>query len=202
MSSLPQRATLVRIAQAAGLSERTVRRHAKEAGIERGADGLYPSRRVLDAIIAHQGRDKSAGAVAPEVARARAEKIRLEAELLKVRLMRERGTLVLAEEVKLAWQSMVGTMRARLLGLPQAAAPLVAVEGDAAECARILEKMVREALDELAGDGLPSTAEELLDQGRAQAEPAPEPAQPKRTKAKKARKKATNGRRPKEKANT
>ena len=181
-SKLPSRATLAQIAQAAGLTERTVRRHAKEAAVERGEDRLYPSREVLAAIVEHRDRDKNAAASSPAVAKARAEKIRLESELLKVRLMREKRELVLAAEVKLAWQSMAGTMRARLLGLPQGAAPMVARETDAAECARILDEMIREALEELAGDGLPSSADELLAEAEkmnAKAEPAPKPAKPK-----------------------
>ncbi len=59
------------------------------------------------------------------------------------------GLLVNAREVGNSWVDKVLRMRARLLAIPTKAAPLVAVERDAAAAEAVLTPMVEDALAEL-----------------------------------------------------
>jgi hypothetical protein len=81
---------------------------------------------------------------------ARARKTSLEADLADVKLQKEQGTLVLAEDVAKAWESVLGAVKAKLMSLPTKAAPIVASEEDAAVCLHLLESLVNEALEELS----------------------------------------------------
>jgi hypothetical protein len=60
------------------------------------------------------------------------------------------GEVIPAEQALTTWEEGVSRAKQRLLAIPQKAAPLVAVETETAECFRLIEAMVLEALNELA----------------------------------------------------
>jgi len=94
------------------------------------------------------GRSKGgSGEFADEKARltkAQADKAEMEAEEMS-------GEIVRKDEVVQEWQGILMDMKAKLLSMPSKAATLVADEENPAVCQQILDKMVREALQELSG---------------------------------------------------
>jgi len=65
------------------------------------------------------------------------------------------GELVRAEEVAQAWGEKIGAAASRLKSLPSKLAQRVAAPGKTAEVQALAQDAVFEALNELAGDGLP-----------------------------------------------
>ncbi len=80
--------------------------------------------------------------------KAQADRTELEAQEL-------RGEMVSADLVIEAWGRMLGAMRARLLSMPQKAAPRARATLTDEEAAKLIEREVIEALEELSDDGLP-----------------------------------------------
>ena len=67
-----------------------------------------------------------------------------------------RGELISTELVLAGWQEKQAALRARLLPLPVKVAPLViAANGDRVEIEETLKGAIYEALEELAGEGIP-----------------------------------------------
>lgn len=81
---------------------------------------------------------------------ARARKVAAEAEIAELELERIKGSLVQAHLVVNAWTDTLASMRAKLISLPSKAAPIVAAEDQAGVCQRVLDDLVREALEELS----------------------------------------------------
>ena len=81
---------------------------------------------------------------------ARAKKVAAEAEITELELAKVRGELVVAEDVVTAWADTLTSLKAKLVSIPSKAAPIVAAEETAAGCQKILDDLVREALEELS----------------------------------------------------
>tara|TARA_R110000822_G_scaffold310469_1_gene443298 strand:+ start:136 stop:543 length:408 start_codon:yes stop_codon:yes gene_type:complete len=81
---------------------------------------------------------------------ARAKKTAAEAEITELELAKVRGELVVAEDVVTAWADTLTSLKAKLVSIPSKAAPIVAAEETAAGCQKILDDLVREALEELS----------------------------------------------------
>lgn len=95
------------------------------------------------------GRFKAMGELGDEKARltkAQADMAEMEAEEMA-------GTLVRRDEVVQEWQGILMDMKSKLMALPSKAATLVADEENPALCQEILDRMVREALQELSEYG-------------------------------------------------
>ena len=60
------------------------------------------------------------------------------------------GELLSAAQVGAGWQRLCYIIRSRLLALPQALAPVVAVESEVAACHKLLTDAVHDALSALA----------------------------------------------------
>ena len=93
-----------------------------------------------------------------DLSAARAKLATAQEELVRLKVDRERGELLPADEVVAGWQAAIGRARALLLGIPPAMADTVVLEGrknaDPAVAARavreLLVKAIDSALDELA----------------------------------------------------
>lgn len=81
---------------------------------------------------------------------ARARKVAAEAEITELELAKVRGELVVAEDVISAWSDTLSSLKAKLISIPSKAAPIVAAEDEAGICQKVIEDLVREALEELS----------------------------------------------------
>ena len=77
---------------------------------------------------------------------------RREAEIRVKKATRE---LIPIKEVGQLWSDMIGAARSKLLSIPTKAAPLVVSCGTLGEVQTVLDDLVREALEDVAGDGIP-----------------------------------------------
>lgn len=81
---------------------------------------------------------------------ARARKVAAEATITELELAKVNGELVAADDVVQAWSDTLMVLKSRLISMPAKAAPLVASEESAGACQKIIDDLVREALNELS----------------------------------------------------
>jgi phage terminase Nu1 subunit (DNA packaging protein) len=93
----------------------------------------------------------------------RAKLTRLQAEKVTLELEQQRGNLLPLEMVIEGWQGQISNARARLLALPPKAAAQVAGMDSYVEVEHVIREIIYEALDELAGDGVPKEYEQRLE---------------------------------------
>jgi phage terminase Nu1 subunit (DNA packaging protein) len=93
----------------------------------------------------------------------RAKLTRLQAERATLDLEQQRGKLLPLEMVILAWQGQVANARAKLLALPPKVASQVLGMESYVEVEHAIRDIIYEALDELAGDGVPKEYEQRLE---------------------------------------
>ena len=87
----------------------------------------------------------------------RAKLTRLQAEKVTLELEQQRGNLLPMELVIAAWQGHVANARAKLLALPPKVASQVLGMESYVEVEHEIRDIIYEALDELAGDCVPSS---------------------------------------------
>lgn len=81
-----------------------------------------------------------------------ANKTALEEDTLK-------GALIPADMVKETWATLVMSFRAKMIGLPNKAAPQIIGVDDLREAEQILQDFIYDALSELSGAGIPSDSD-------------------------------------------
>jgi phage terminase Nu1 subunit (DNA packaging protein) len=94
-----------------------------------------------------------------------AERARLshhQANIEGLKELERRGELVSAHAVALTWQNLIGAARAKLIGMPAKLAPVLLGAIDLHDIEGKLREEIYDALDELAGNGLPPDVEERL----------------------------------------
>lgn len=91
-----------------------------------------------------------------EVERGRLTKAQADKTELEVSELR--GELLRVEDAIASWTDHVTAARAKLVGLPAKLAPRLADPSRLAEVEKLIREAVYDALDELAGDGLPERA--------------------------------------------
>lgn len=152
----PESATAAELGALLNLSGRRVRELASEGLFPKTKGGRYAVIECTHSFIASlRAREKAKGAPDPIVAAAaidgrqqRARLARLQADRVELEIARERGQLVDAEEMRLAYVTLVTAARNRLLGIPNAAKgrfPHLTVDEIEA-----LEDMIVAALEEVA----------------------------------------------------
>ena len=92
----------------------------------------------------------------------RAKLTKLQAEKVTLELEQQRGISLPLEMVILAWQGKVANARAKLLALPPKVASQVLGIESYVEIEHTIRDIIYEALDELAGDGVPKEYEQRL----------------------------------------
>lgn len=156
-------------AQAAAIHGVTVRRFnqivAEDTMLVRSGAGKFSAsefgkwhrRRTLDdAGVQTTGEILDYEAERARLTKAQADKTELEVAQLK-------GKLIPVDLVVAAWQLLITNAKARLLGIATKIAPVVIAATGLSEIESAIKALVHEALRELAGDGLPSRVDDLLD---------------------------------------
>ena len=93
----------------------------------------------------------------------RAKLTRLQAEKVTLELEQQRGNLLPLKMVIESWQGLVANARARLLALPPKVAGQVLGMESYVEVEHVIRDIIYEALDELAGDGVPKECMQRLE---------------------------------------
>ena len=135
----------------------------------RGQQYQYDTAKVIKWLIQRQTGDEAAqldlAAERARLAHHQANKTRIEEELLS-------GAIVKTVDVLQAWQGMIGAARAKLLNLPGKLAVEVTHAESIEKAQEASERLVREALAELEGRGLPPALERALGDSLADLEAA------------------------------
>lgn len=99
-----------------------------------------------------RGKHKQAGGASnsSEFSKARAKREQIEAELAELKLLQQRGELVLAADVRRELAGQLGALRDRLLQVGARVGPVLAPETDLVQCVRIVDAAIHEALEEVA----------------------------------------------------
>lgn len=157
------------LADILGVDQSTLRRWA--AGgmpVERDRQGKTwqaDSARCIGWLIE---REAAASDSSAQVSTQRARLLKAQANRAEIELDETRGRLVDVDDVRDCWAEMVSAMRARVLLIPGMSAPLVR-STPPAEAEVIIRKFVHEALNELAGDGVPTAAKQRRERNRQSA---------------------------------
>ena len=176
-----------RLAEMLGCSLRTVDEYRRQ-----GMPGEAPKRhgdqwRFDSSAVVTWLRDKERESALGDVAEidefeAKRRKLAAEASLAELALALKQGAAVAISDFEAAWSAMIGAARAKLLGLPAALGPEVALIADPFECAAVIESAVKEALAELSdatGIQVESESDELAagrdEEGGPPVEPSPGP---------------------------
>jgi len=157
-SPWPATATADHLGALLSISGRRVRELASEGAFPRAKGGRYPVLECTHAFIASlRAREKAKPAPDPAVAAAaidgrqqRARLARLQADRVQLELERERGRLVDAETIRVAYVTLVTQARNRLLGVPSAAKG--AIPHLTVDEIEKLEDLIVRALEEVADD--------------------------------------------------
>ncbi|MDT8328524.1 MAG: hypothetical protein RQ750_14260 [Roseovarius sp.] len=136
------------IATEFGMDRRTVAKRLE--GIDpAGEKSGHSAWRLADVISALTGRAPEQRDEIDE-ASDKARLMRAKADIAEFEARRLSGELVLVEDAEAAWIDAAARFRARCLGIPSKAAPMVAQEGLPETCHEIIETFIHEALAELA----------------------------------------------------
>ena len=92
----------------------------------------------------------------------RAKLTRLQAAKATLELEQQRGNLIPLELVVVGWEGQIANCRAKFLALPSKVAAQ-AVGADYVEIEQLFKIVIYEALDELAGDGVPEEYQKRLE---------------------------------------
>lgn len=147
------------LAECLGIAEETVTQWMKQGcPVESQAKGSIGNVYTVGAVFAWrvaraERNDRPPGDVETE----RARLIKAQADKTELEVAELHGELVRVDDVTDAWSQHISAARAKLLSLPSKAAPRV-MPGRIAETQELLRNIIDEALNELAGDGLPERA--------------------------------------------
>ena len=81
---------------------------------------------------------------------ARARKMHIEAELAEIELSKARKEYVAVDDILATWSDIFGNVKAKLLSMPSALAPIVKNQNTTAEIKEVIAKEINQALAELA----------------------------------------------------
>lgn len=145
------------------IAPRQVQQLAQDGIIPRDSRGRYQLKAAVNGYVSYLQK-RSASGRPPSIPDGsslldyRTEKARLtklQADKAQLELDERKGELVEVEEVIDEWTRTITNCRNRLLSIPSKAAPIVASLDKPGEVMRVIDDLVREALEELAdGAGL------------------------------------------------
>lgn len=115
-----------------------------------------------------------------------ANKTALEEDTLK-------GALIPADMVKETWATLVMSFRAKMIGLPNKAAPQIIGVDDLREAEQILQDFIYDALSELSGAGIPSDSAGSNADGETAAAPDDKPVGRRKAKTKRGKQRRAGG---------
>lgn len=163
-----------------GLSVRRVGQIVEEGnGPPQARGGSFPAREfgqwMVERELAKHGRvggDDLNGRTL-DLTNERARLAKAQADKTELEVAELHGEMVRVPEVTEAWSKHIAAARARLLALPSKAAARVAAPALLAETQELLRGIVDEALNELAGDGLPERTRARIARAAGVARTAP-----------------------------
>lgn len=142
--------TVSAIAKLLMVSERRIQQLTKEGVIPKEGQGKYHLEPAVQGFIKLL-QQRAAGASQPsDYHTEKARLIKLQADKAQIDLDLLNEKVLIADDVKKAWESVLGAFKNRLLAIPTKAAPVVASEAKPGECQKILQDLVEETLAELA----------------------------------------------------
>lgn len=137
------------VAQALELSPRRVQQLARQGWIPREEEGRYPLADCLTGYAAYLEEVRGRGGVGAAIDRAKARKLRAQAEVREIELAVEAGELLERSEALGAWGEKLTAIRSVLLTLPSLADQLAGA--DRGEREAILTEELSHAVDGLEG---------------------------------------------------
>jgi phage terminase Nu1 subunit (DNA packaging protein) len=150
------------------LSERRVQQLSREGLIPKTGRGRYELVPAVRGYIGYlRERSIDVGVVSIDIAKQR--KAAAEAELSEIELAKARAAVVSVSDVANQWQSVMSSVRTRLLSVPTKVAAMAAVETDQTIVKEIIENGVHSALGELSAEDFYHSAD-----GEEQPEPIAE----------------------------
>ena len=132
-----------------GVSRQAISQAIKHGRLTREADGQIDPEKADRELGGASRAAVSAGVPNYGTSRAVREAYRAKRELLDYE--ERAGRLVTIEDVEGILAGLVSTMRTNLLGIGPAIAPVVALETDPRRCQDLIDRRVREVLEEFAG---------------------------------------------------
>jgi|TARA_B100000315_G_scaffold40852_1_gene35687 hypothetical protein len=143
---IPEVATVSELRELTGTSRQAIYRHIEKAGLEPKKGKKYVVDDVLAAIVENRKEDSR------HISVMREEKVRLECEILQIKIDEERGRLIPVELIEKDWRKMVTACKARLLTLPSRLAPQIPNCEGVKEIERAIKSGVCESLMELTDE--------------------------------------------------
>jgi hypothetical protein len=168
---IPEFATVAELNAMTGTSKNSIYKHIEKAGLEpRGKE--YKVEAVLSAIVEHRKGDNRI------IGLDRAEKLKLECELLQIKIDEERGRLVPIGKVEGYLDKLFTAIKQHILVMPAKVSPMLAGEDTEEGIKLVLEGEAHDILtliadyeiDDEAEDGEPGGSlpdPEITEQGEA-----------------------------------
>ena len=142
-SYIPEFATVAELNALTGTSKKTIYKHIEKAGLE-SKGKKYNVEAVLSAIVEHRKED------ARIIGADRAEKIRLECELLQIKIEEERKHLVPIGKVERYLDKLFTAIKQHILAMPSKVSPMVVNEDSEEGVKLVLEGEARDILNLIA----------------------------------------------------
>jgi Tfp pilus assembly protein FimV len=144
-----------KLAEVLGCSVRTIDDYVRQGMPGEPPKHLGDQWRFDPAASVDWLRERERKAVLGDIAKineteARRRKLAAEAALAELEYAKADGSVVAIGDFAKAWSQMIGSARAKLLGLGSKLGPAVAITEDAAECNALIDGSVAEALQELS----------------------------------------------------
>jgi phage terminase Nu1 subunit (DNA packaging protein) len=151
------------VADLLGVSPRWVLKLTQQGLIPKKGRGVFDAKEVVRAYIdvLKKGKEPKAASGDDDLLAHKTRFTKAKADSAEMEAARLSGRLIPAEDVADTWGSLASNFRARMLALPNAAAPQLLTAVDQAAVVSILKGLVDDALNELAGRGADSTADEI-----------------------------------------
>lgn len=175
----PMKATLMDMQLMLGISSHEVARLVGESVLKKDTRGvydfLYSMKGYIGYLQARSGMRGLRSGAPTDYAEERARMTKAQADKHEMEAAVMAGTLVDIEQLTTEWETMLMSMKAKLVAIPSKVATLVADEDNPAIIQSIIDDYMREALQELANYGSGTGVSETDSaQGDESPDPAPE----------------------------
>ncbi len=145
-----------------GVSASEVKRLVNESIIKKDMRGTYDVLHSIKGYIGYlQVRAGGRSGVSADYQEERSRLTKAQADKAEFEAAVMAGTLVSVDQVSAQWESMLVSMKAKLLSMPSKLAPVVADEDEPGVIQSMIDDYMREALEELASYGTSSGSEDI-----------------------------------------
>lgn len=152
------------IAKLLMLTERRVQQLSAEGVIPKAERGRYALAPAVQGYVKYlKDRAGSSDAETDDIGTSKARLIKARARMAELEADQLEGKLLDRAEVEQGWKTIVLNMRAKLMAIPTRAAPQLVTMPTIAQAAALLERLVSEALNELAEQSIEGGAPPAAD---------------------------------------